>query len=217
MQLRLSPALYEVPSFRELPLAPRCILLMLLTISDRDGFVDGADAVITTKLGITKEDWSTFGKVLVEAKKIIRSKLPDGFWIVAYPSYSEARSNRKTYMREYMADRRRKLKEAKAQPQPKVETGYVVPNCFEKVEGFSAALGGWIESRKRLRKPATGRAIQLLVDRLKEHPERSVEALNAAVERGWTTVKWEWLDRDKPGRNGTDNANLHSKESKYGF
>lgn len=73
-------------------------------------------------------------------------------------------------------------------------SGYAVPACFESIEGFSAALAGWIEARKAKRNPATGRAIQILIDRLAEKPERAIEALNTATERGWATVKWDWLE-----------------------
>lgn len=81
-------------------------------------------------------------------------------------------------------------------------SGYAVPPCFESVEGFTAALSGWIESRKKLRKPATGRAIQILIDRLAEQPDRAIAALDAATERGWLTVKWDWLDKSNGHRNG---------------
>jgi hypothetical protein len=62
--------------------------------------------------------------------------------------------------------------------------GYVVPACFAAVDGFSAALAGWIESRRKLRKPPTGRAIQLLINRLAEQPHRAVAALDMCTERG---------------------------------
>jgi len=77
--------------------------------------------------------------------------------------------------------------------------GYAVPQCFEKIEGFTIALAGWIESRKKKRNPPTGLAIQLLIDRLSERPRDSVAALHLAIERGWATVKWDWFDRDKSG------------------
>jgi len=83
--------------------------------------------------------------------------------------------------------------------------GYAVPPCFESVDGFSAALAGWIESRQKMRKPATGRAIQILIDRLSEKPTRAIEALNTATERGWLTVKWDWLeDNRKPTQSKPD-------------
>lgn len=76
-------------------------------------------------------------------------------------------------------------------------SGYVVPACFETVDGFSIALEGWIEARKKKRNAPTGLAIQLLINRLAERPSDSVKALHLAIERGWATVKWDWFDRDK--------------------
>ncbi len=86
-------------------------------------------------------------------------------------------------------------------------SGYAVPACFENVEGFSAALAGWIESRKLMKKPATGLAIQLLINRLSEQPQRAVVALEAAIERGWQTVKWDWLDNHERGNGKSSKTN----------
>lgn len=80
-------------------------------------------------------------------------------------------------------------------------SGYSVPECFESVEGFSAALAAWIEMRNKKRNPPTGHAIQLLINRLTEKPDKAVSALNVAIESGWQTVKWEWIDNYN-SRNG---------------
>jgi len=90
-------------------------------------------------------------------------------------------------------------------------TGFAVPPCFESIDGFAAALAGWIESRKKNRKPPTGRAIQLLINRLAQRPAHAIAALNEATERGWQTVKWEWLDKEA-AKNGTP---IQSELSKY--
>lgn len=95
-------------------------------------------------------------------------------------------------------------KESITKKSPKDE-GYAVPACFEKVDGFTKALAGWIEARKKKRNPPTGYAIQLLINRLSEQPQRAVSALEAAIEGGWATVKWEWMD-NQAQRNGTRHA-----------
>lgn len=87
---------------------------------------------------------------------------------------------------------------ASRKTKPKV-SGYSVPECFESIEGFSAALAAWIEMRNKKRNPPTGHAIQLLVNRLKEKPDKAVAALNVAIESGWQTVKWEWIDNYNSG------------------
>lgn len=96
---------------------------------------------------------------------------------------------------------------AEAQSETKADkkspSGYAVPACFESIDGFSAALAGWIEARKAKRNPPTGRAIQILINRLSERPNEAISALDEATGRGWATVKWEWIDREK-ARNAPD-------------
>lgn len=82
-----------------------------------------------------------------------------------------------------------------ALPEP---NGYCVPQCFAGVEGFTAALAGWIEARKLKKNPPTGRAIQILINRVAERPDDAIAALDMAAERGWSTMKWEWFDREQP-------------------
>jgi hypothetical protein len=85
---------------------------------------------------------------------------------------------------------------AHSPPKPKKEkpSGYTVPECFEKVDGFSAALAGWIEQRNKLRKPPTGRAIQLVINKLVIRPSDAVAALDMSTEKGWAGVEWAWFD-----------------------
>lgn len=74
-------------------------------------------------------------------------------------------------------------------------SGFAVPAIFERIDGFSAALAGWIESRKKLKKPPTGRAVQLMIDKLAKRPSDAVAALNMAVENGWQGMEWEWFEK----------------------
>jgi len=83
-------------------------------------------------------------------------------------------------------------------PTRSASVGYAVPPCFENVDGFTAALGNWIENRRALRKPATPRAIQLMIDRLAERPTEAVKALEKCVMSGWQGFEWSWIDKDKP-------------------
>lgn len=77
------------------------------------------------------------------------------------------------------------------------KTGYTVPLCFEKVEGFTAALAGWIEHRRLIKKPVTKRAIQMVIDKCAERPEDAVMALNLVVESGWNSFQWSWIEKHK--------------------
>lgn len=77
-------------------------------------------------------------------------------------------------------------------------SGFVVPDILNLKTGFTEALGGWIEARRKKRNPPTGKAIQLLINRLSSRPEQAIAALELAIERGWSTVKWEWFDKEQP-------------------
>jgi len=103
-----------------------------------------------------------------------------------------------------------KVEPAATTPKKEKPSGYTVPECFEKVEGFSAALAGWIEQRNKLRKPPTGRAIQLVINKLVTRPLDAVAALDMSTEKGWAGVEWEWFDRSKGSVFSNHNGNGHS-------
>jgi len=92
---------------------------------------------------------------------------------------------------------------AEAKADPLLNTGFAVPACFEKIEGFTAALAGWIEHRKKLKKPVTGLAIQGLLDQLSKRPNEAVSGLKTAIMNGWQGFKWEWVDNHNSNSNGT--------------
>jgi hypothetical protein len=63
----------------------------------------------------------------------------------------------------------------------------------------------WMEHRKALRKPMTARGVTMLRNGLAEIEAQGMdpaEALDTAIERGWMTVKAEWVRNAKEGRDG---------------
>lgn len=162
----------------------------------------------------------------------------EGGWFIVngekYRNYL-SKAERNEYQRKLMAERRSKEPklapvrkklaplahtEAEADTDTKAEaksterpSGYAVPACFENVEGFSVALAGWIEMRKKKKNPPTGTAIQIIIDRLSERPRDAVAALRLGIERGWTGMKWEWFDneRGRPSSGGLHENELHEK------
>lgn len=86
--------------------------------------------------------------------------------------------------------------------------GYAVPPCFEGVDGFTVTLAAWVEHRKKIGKPPTGTAIQLLINDLAQRPERAVEGMQEAIKSGWQGFKWSWVDNAAKtnGKNGHSNA-----------
>src|SRR5687767_5437438 len=57
-------------------------------------------------------------------------------------------------------------------------SGFFVPEVFKGVHGFTEALGGWIEARRKKRNPPTGKAIQILINRLSSRPADAIAALD---------------------------------------
>ena len=80
------------------------------------------------------------------------------------------------------------------------KSGYCVPACFEGTPGLTEALAGWIEARRAKKNPPTGRAIQMILNRVAERPHQAVAALDMAAERGWSTIKWDWFDKEQPAK-----------------
>lgn len=96
----------------------------------------------------------------------------------------------------------------KGSPEGK-QNGYAVPPCFESVEGFTVTLAQWVEHRKKIGKPPTGTAIQLLINDLAERPHMAVEGMREAIKSGWQGFKWSWVDRAANGSNGHSAAPQH--------
>jgi len=92
-----------------------------------------------------------------------------------------------------------------------------IPESLSRLDGFSDALAGWIESRKKMRKPATRHAVELILADLAKTPERAVAALQESIKRGWVGVKVEWLDREGSRDKRTVQEAIHDKKSKFGI
>lgn len=67
-----------------------------------------------------------------------------------------------------------------------------------KIEGFAVEWTAFKSHRKKLRKPLTDRAIELILGRLEERPHDAIAALQLAMERGWQGIEWSWFDKDRP-------------------
>ena len=81
-----------------------------------------------------------------------------------------------------------------------VEKSAIIPDCLKQRSDFETAWSAFLENRKALKKPATVRAQELLLQKLSQHPHRVIEALNTAIERGWTGFEWDWLDNNNNKR-----------------
>jgi len=69
---------------------------------------------------------------------------------------------------------------------------------------FCAEWGHFIEHRKKLKKPLTGRAEQIILKKLEQRPQRAIEALQKCMEKGWQSFEWDYLDQQP--RNGNSAA-----------
>lgn len=69
---------------------------------------------------------------------------------------------------------------------------------------FCAEWEHFIEHRKKLKKPLTGRAEQIILKKLEQRPQRAIEALQKCMEKGWQSFEWDYLDQQP--RNGNSAA-----------
>jgi hypothetical protein len=93
--------------------------------------------------------------------------------------------------------------------------GYAVPPCFENVEGFTVTLAQWVEHRKKIGKPPTGTAIQILINELAEQPTRAVEGMREAIKSGWQGFKWSWVDRNLKSNGGNGHSHQFTPPAEY--
>ena len=82
-------------------------------------------------------------------------------------------------------------------PQPPKGGKYapaVIPQELLQQQGFAHEFGEYLKTRKT---KATTRAQELLLTELRKRPSDAVEALQIAILRGWTGIKWEWVDNHR--------------------
>lgn len=69
------------------------------------------------------------------------------------------------------------------------------PELFS-IPSFTETWAEFLKHRKAKRCPATRHTQEIILSTLSLHENKAVAALNHAMERGWTTVKWEWLGKE---------------------
>ena len=108
-------------SLMEESIPTRYCFVMLLAIADKDGNVIGTDVAIARQLNVDMDTFHAAIKVLsapdidsnskeCEGRRIVPSEGERGYRIVNYLTYRNIRDeeNRRTYMREYMAEYRKR-------------------------------------------------------------------------------------------------------------
>jgi len=70
----------------------------------------------------------------------------------------------------------------------------VIPEELLQQQGFAHEFGEYLKTRKT---KATTRAQELVLTELRKRPSDAVEALQIAILRGWTGIKWDWVDNHR--------------------
>lgn len=84
------------------------------------------------------------------------------------------------------------------------ETEIEIPlSLFALGKPFEDTWADFIADRKERGKKITSRAAKMILTRLEEKPQRAIEALRKAIEKGWTSFEWDWLDRGNNGKHAT--------------
>lgn len=81
-----------------------------------------------------------------------------------------------------------------------------IPEQLAAVDGFAEAWPQFIQHRREIKKPLTPLAAVGIFNSLCERPAESVFALKTAIRRGWQGIEWAWIDKEKPGGNGSPPA-----------
>ena len=197
----------------------------LIVLCDADGIVDMTPISISRRTGIPIEHISAGLEILVapdphsrhdndDGKRIlpINPEREWGWQIVNHKHYRDLRTadERREYMRNYMAEKRRKEKESKQEltkdnkskqlaklantdtdedtntntiNQKKGATPFVLPENID-----SDTWKAFIEHRKKLKAPMTDRAKSLMVNKLNKLNGNPNDILNQSIENGWKGV-----------------------------
>jgi hypothetical protein len=125
------------------------------------------------------------------------------YFLVTHEAYRGMKNNEE--LREYHRENKRKQRAKKnvhnvlgQSMDPASASAYasVYVSLFS-LPTFSLEWESYIEHRKNKKIKTTEHALELMLKRLSERPEQSIEALQECMIRGWTAFKWEWIDKDK--------------------
>lgn len=95
----------------------------------------------------------------------------------------------------------------RAQAVNEKRTAFEPPEWLMNAPGYTPDLWkAWMDTRRRKRAATTPHALGLLVRKLEQRKDKAVEAVQMAVEAGWTSFEWDWFDTRKSGGAGRGNA-----------
>ena len=125
------------------------------------------------------------------------------YFLVTHEAYRDMKNNEE--LRAYHRENKRKQRAKKGVPDvlgqsEDLASAYASASayaCLFSLDTFSLEWEEYIKHRKAKKIKTTDRALELMLKRLAEHPERAIGALQECMIRGWTAFQWEWLDKDK--------------------
>jgi hypothetical protein len=84
--------------------------------------------------------------------------------------------------------------DSNSNPKPPGGGAVIIPDSLGTLPGFNAEWAAYLQHRKTKRAKATPHAQELILALLAERPSSAIHALQEAQRRGWTGIKWEWID-----------------------
>lgn len=105
---------------------------------------------------------------------------------------------------------------------PSVEPSTIIQgSLLFQIPEFESEWKHFLAHRKKLRKPMSEHAQELLLATLSGRPDQAVAALQMAMTRGWSGIQWDWMDNQNQKRaNGahktSDSVNRNVGTANYG-
>ncbi len=216
-------------SLMEEPIPTRYVFMMMLAISDPKGYVIGTDVAIARRVNLSVAEFRQALESLMapdehsnskehEGRRVIQSDGERGYYLVNYTTYSKLidEDGRRTYMREYMRQKRAEAKgiaehvsdckvnskqplaplthvdgEAKADGKGKKKEEPSAEDLklpFDSEE-FSEAWEDWRKFKREKRQTLTPSTIKLQLSKLRGIGEdRAIAAIETSICHGWTGI-----------------------------
>lgn len=215
-------------SLNEQPLSIRCIFMLLLSQSDKHGFVQGTDSTLRRVLNVTADEWDSAIDKLTspdpdskspaeEGRRLLRVNKPPGFQIVNYAGYRDIKDekSRREYFRNYMRGYRSPAVNIVNSVNKSVSIGTDTVTSEKEAEDFtlpppyntpelSEVWARWLQFRRELRKKVTPMSAKQHIKLLQQWGAKKwTDAINQSITCGWQGLfEPKQSSNTKPSYNG---------------
>ena len=81
-----------------------------------------------------------------------------------------------------------------------------VPAELSSITDFLPAWKDFQLHRKQIKKPMTVRAEEMILATLTKRPDKSLQAMNLSIRKGWQDINWGWFDNAMKNSDPEDNS-----------